>query len=250
VLSEAFVGGGHAAFLPGGGEMLTVERRPQRAFTGREEDHEGRLVVRDPATRRPLAEMGAGGDGAARRGAPAGRPDRGGGLLRQRHADAGAPVRHGSGWRPAQRRGADALRPFPPPRTRWGSPISRRPRSRGRSDGREGGRLAPVGGLAPAETVHALSLVADLAHGEILMTFPGSNLVAVMDAADGTLRRTIDVGALGCRHPCGIGLLDARTWVVAGHGGGLFAFRRGDHAPRRSLWMDVDLAGHSHLQAV
>lgn len=57
----------------------------------------------------------------------------------------------------------------------------------------------PVGGLAPTETVHALSLVADLAHGEILMPLLGSNLVAVMDVADGTLRRTIDVGALGCR---------------------------------------------------
>ena len=45
VLSEAFFGGGHAAFLLGG--MLTVERCPRCAFMGREEDYEGRLVMRD-----------------------------------------------------------------------------------------------------------------------------------------------------------------------------------------------------------
>ena len=50
--------------------------------------------------------------------------------------------------------------------------------------------------------------------------------------------------------PCGIGLLVARTWVVAGYEGDLFAFGRGDHARRRYLWIDVDLAGHSHLLAV
>lgn len=110
--------------------------------------------------------------------------------------------------------------------------------------------MLSVGGLGQAETVHVLSLVAALAHGEIRMTFPASNLMLVIDAADGTLRRTIDVGAVSCRCPCGVGLLVARTWVVAGYEGDLFAFGRGDHARRRYLWIDVDLAGHSHLLAV
>jgi len=300
VLSEAFVGGGHAAFLPGG-EMLTVERRPQRAFTGREEDHEGRLVVRDPATRRPLAEMGAGGmaphdvallpggriaavacygsitptpvrlsDGSFRRAPPqviASRVavvDLADGRVLEAFSspDPDAELRHLAlhgrrlvvgqtriGMETHPEAGTRRPEALPYPQDTLGQAYLPAAPLQGTLGG-EGGRLAPVGGLAPAETVHALSLVADLAHGEILMTFPASNLVVVIDAADGTLRRTIDVGALGCRHPCGIGLLDARTWVVAGHEGGLFAFGRGDHAPRRSLWMDVDLAGHSHLLAV
>jgi hypothetical protein len=79
VLSEAFFSGGHAAFLPGR-ERLTVEWRPQRAFTGREEDHEERLVVRDSRRAGHWPRWGQ-GDGAARRGAPAGRTDRGSGVL-------------------------------------------------------------------------------------------------------------------------------------------------------------------------
>jgi hypothetical protein len=113
--------------------------------------------------------------------------------------------------------------------------------------GTGGGMLSPIGGFTPAETVHALSLVADPLHGEVLVSIPAANRVAVVDAADGALKRLIDVAPFGCHHPCGIGLLDARTWVVAGHAGGLFAFERGMHEPRADLRMDVDLAGHSHL---
>lgn len=299
VLPEGFVGGGHAAFLPGG-EMLTVERRPQRAFTGREADHEGRLVVRDPETRRPLLEMGAGGmaphdvallpdgraaavacygsvspaptllpDGSFRRAPPQVIASRiavvelGTGRVLEAFTspDPDAEMRHlalhGRRLVVGQTRLGLATHPEAGIRRPEAQPYAQDQLGQAYLPavplqgtlGGEGGLLSPLGGLAPAETVHALSLVADPAHGEVLVTFPGSNLVAVVAAGDGTLRRTIDVGALGCRHPCGIGLLDARTWVVAGHAGGLFGFERGTHAPRADVRIEVDLAGHSHLLA-
>jgi hypothetical protein len=299
VLPEGFVGGGHAAFLPGG-EMLTVERRPQRAFTGREADHEGRLVVRDPATRRPLLEMTAGGmaphdvallpdgravavaccgsinpnpvrlpDGSFRRSPPQVLASRvavvelasGRVLETFTSPDADAEMRHlavhGRRLVVAQTRMGMAEHPEAGLRVDGSLPYPQEDREvvylpatplQGRL-GTGGGMLSRIRGFAPAETVHALSLAADPVHGEVLVTIPAANRVAVVDAADGALKRLIDVAPLGCRHPCGVGLLDARTWVVAGHAGGLFAFERGTHEPRADLRMDVDLAGHSHLLA-
>jgi hypothetical protein len=48
--------------------------------------------------------------------------------------------------------------------------------------------------------------------------------VTVGDAADGALKRLINVALFEWRYPCGIGFFDTCTWAVAGHAGGLFAF--------------------------
>ncbi|MHA1571373.1 MAG: DUF1513 domain-containing protein [Alphaproteobacteria bacterium] len=47
-----FTGGGHGLFLPESGLLLTTERAPYRAYSGRPENHYGRLTLRDPATLR------------------------------------------------------------------------------------------------------------------------------------------------------------------------------------------------------
>ncbi len=47
---DSFTGGGHCRFLPDSGLLLTVERAPYRSYSGRLENHFGRLTLRDPAT--------------------------------------------------------------------------------------------------------------------------------------------------------------------------------------------------------
>ncbi len=47
---EGFIGAGHAFYLPEGGPLVIAERREWRAYTGKPEDHHGRITLRDPET--------------------------------------------------------------------------------------------------------------------------------------------------------------------------------------------------------
>ncbi|MHA6324303.1 DUF1513 domain-containing protein [Roseivivax sp. CAU 1753] len=53
-------GGGHGVFLPEG-PLLTTERAPMAAYSGRPEAHHGRLSLRDPMTLREIASISSHG---------------------------------------------------------------------------------------------------------------------------------------------------------------------------------------------
>lgn len=50
-----FVGGGHATYTPDGRTLVVTERRRFRDFSGRPEDHFGRITIRDPDSLQVLA---------------------------------------------------------------------------------------------------------------------------------------------------------------------------------------------------
>ena len=58
---EGMVGGGHAVFTPGGGEIVVTERRRREAYSGRPADHYGRVTIRDPASLRAIETYSAEG---------------------------------------------------------------------------------------------------------------------------------------------------------------------------------------------
>jgi len=107
--------------------------------------------------------------------------------------------------------------------------------------------LAPIAGTDAA--VHALSVLADATHHEILVALAARNAIAVV-GQDGRLRRIVDVGAHGCISPSGLGHVSPRHYAVAGHLQGVFVLERGTHrfVPEMSA-PDIDVGGHSHLSA-
>lgn len=112
------------------------------------------------------------------------------------------------------------------------------------------GGLCPVEGVG-ADAVHALSVMADPVHGEIVLALAGRDRLAVVDAAEGSLRRIVDLAPFGCISPSGLGILSATHYVVAGHERGIFVMERGTHRYARDLSLpDVALSGHSHLATV
>ncbi|MCW5698532.1 MAG: DUF1513 domain-containing protein [Rhodospirillales bacterium] len=56
-----FMGGGHSVFLPGGRHIAVTERAHYRPFSGRAEDHHGRISIRDAVTLKVLAVYGCAG---------------------------------------------------------------------------------------------------------------------------------------------------------------------------------------------
>lgn len=280
-IPDGWSGGGHALFRPDG-TLWTVERR-EAAWTGDPRGLEGRVVIRDARSLRPLETLPSGGirphdlapspDPAlvavAHYGSRGRDPDDrigpdpaplpiapGVALLDSRTgalrgflpaARGDVEVRHLAVVEGAmllgQTRSLDAADPEvarrprgPQDAERWryaAAPLAR--------TGAEG----PIADVAPAG-IHALSMVADARHGEVLVGLSGEDAILVVDA-EGRERRRIDLRPLGCQSPSGIGLIDDDRYIVCGHRVGAWLLERGTHRPTGEAWPLLRLGSHSHL---
>ncbi|RJF87386.1 DUF1513 domain-containing protein [Oleomonas cavernae] len=94
---------------------------------------------------------------------------------------------------------------------------------------------------------HGLSIAANPAADEILVTFPARHLIAVFDGATGNTRKLIRTDALGLHWPCGLALSpDGGSWYVTGYWEGIMTLRADNHAlagiAALPAWW-----GHSHM---
>lgn len=281
-IADGWSGGGHALFRPDG-TVWTVERR-EAAWTGDPAGLEGRVVVRDARTLRPLEIVPSGGI----------RPHD---LADSPWPGLVAVAHYGSRGRdPADRIGPDpapipvapgvalldartgAARGFLPAaradvearhlavvdgallvgqtRTISSGDPEAAARPRGLQDSvlwryapaplaRAG---APGGGPADlaAGGVHALSMAADARHGEVLVGLSGEDAILVVDG-DGRERRRVDLRPFGCRSPSGVGIVSDEAYLVCGHRQGAWLLERGTHRLLSDAWAGLPLGAHSHL---
>jgi hypothetical protein len=94
---------------------------------------------------------------------------------------------------------------------------------------------------------HGLSIAANPATDEILITFPARHLVAVFDGATGNTKKLIRTDRLGLYWPCGLALSpDGGSWHVTGYWEGIMTLRADNHAlagiNTAPAWW-----GHSHV---
>lgn len=88
-------------------------------------------------------------------------------------------------------------------------------------------------------------------HGEVLVTFPSSHSLFVIDAATSEVKQRIDTAAIGLDYPCGLSMIPGSPfYAVSGYWKNLFIFRRGSHEPVRELCHYASFFGHSHMTAV
>lgn len=119
-----------------------------------------------------------------------------------------------------------------------------------RGAGRGMQRPAPM--PEPADFRQGQSLVLDPRYGEVIVTYPSSQAVVVVDAGTGVVRRVLRTTVWGLSRPRGVALLpDGEHYVVSGNWRGILVLRRGEHRPvlERSR-LDLPLFGHSHVSVV
>ena len=111
---------------------------------------------------------------------------------------------------------------------------------------RVGGRTMPLLGEAASLARHGLSIAYDRVADAVLVSFPASHHVAVFDGASGRTRHLVDTAALGLAWPCGIALApDRRHFLVTGYWGGLLPIEVGSHRPQ-AVVAGPTWWGHSH----
>ena len=90
------------------------------------------------------------------------------------------------------------------------------------------------------------SMAYDPLADEMLVTFTSSHAVGVFAGSDGRVKQVFSTEPLGLRYPRGIALHpDGVHYAVSGSWRDLTLFRRGTHAPARSIY--AVLFEHSHL---
>ena len=110
----------------------------------------------------------------------------------------------------------------------------------------EGGRAVRLLSEQAHLTRHGLSLGYHAATDAVLMAFPGTHTIAVLDGATAAVRKLIDTAALGLHWPCGLAPTpDGRRWLVTGYWRGVLTLRSEDWrmevaSPLPQWW------GHSH----
>ena len=277
-IPRPYEGGGHAVYTADGAALVTVERRRTGPFKGRPEDHYGRVVVRDAATLRPLAEYSCHGI----------RPHEVSWLPDGRHV---AIANYGSTLAPG-RRGVGTPYTVEPCLTVLEAAsgklvhkqvfretlyemrhiavrdqetvyaITNRQIYEGRrkrygiapvlSIDLSAGHLSLVArsdGRGPAFLGRAQSVIHDPIGDQVIVTLSDTHRIAVIDGADGRVARFIDTKAFGVEKPRGVALHpDGAHYVVTGSWQGLAVLRRSDHQLVRTL--PTTFYDHSHLTAV
>lgn len=94
---------------------------------------------------------------------------------------------------------------------------------------------------------HGLSIAANPATDEVLITFPARHLVAVFDGATGETKKLIRTDRMGLYWPCGLALSpDGGSWLVTGYWKGVISLQAGslalEHVSPDPAWW-----GHSHI---
>jgi hypothetical protein len=98
----------------------------------------------------------------------------------------------------------------------------------------------------PTITRQGLSIAFDVAHDEVLASFPASHAVAVFDGASGEVKKLIHTAAMGLHWPCGLALSpDAAHWYVTGYWRGILTLEAGQHGVE-SVTDSPQWWGHSH----
>ncbi|MCF4165993.1 DUF1513 domain-containing protein [Zavarzinia compransoris] len=89
---------------------------------------------------------------------------------------------------------------------------------------RDGAEAVPLMKGTEDRARQALSIAHDPATDRVWITFPSSHLVAVFDGAGGRTLRLIETDRLGLHWPCGIApSADGRHWLVTGYWGGMLS---------------------------